>query len=562
MNKLIKYYCLSIIFLSSCAHIAAPDGGPPDKTPPAIVSVSPADKTLNFDGDEIVIEFDKYMNNNSVNESIFIIPELKLNFDWSGKELTVELADKPDTNTTYALSLGTGYSDYYGNKPAESFTLVFSTGSRIDSGSIKGFLQDRKPDDIDVYAYRIDGMNPDTLNMMATKAEYRTQVGSSGAFSFMALKNGKYRVLAVRDQFRDGIYTEGVDGFGTCTADIDVKQDSVPVISLKIGSPVDKIRPKLNDAESVKNRIVLACLDEKPDSLTLSNNSFILTDSTGTDTIRIISAVMNKSAVGCAELIAASGLDTAKTWKLTAVNSGSFVIKDSSGNAMDDSSNFRYFKAIGETDYPKPQISTMPFRDSSQQVTRTGPFNFPLSTPVSADVVYNRIGFIGLKDSSAVDYDLIMYFDNIITLMPKKPLDHDQWYRINIDFRDLAGILGVKSKDTTYRLDFKTEDTRSYAKVSGILKDSSHYGGNYFIVLESADSKFRRTVNVLGGGNWAFEEVPPGEYQIEVFCDTDRNSAYSYGNVYPFRFSEPFSRLKQSVTVKPRWNVEDIRIVF
>ncbi len=562
MSKIIKYYILICIFLAACARPLPPSGGPPDKTPPVIASSYPESNRLNYNEGYVSFEFSKYMNNNSVIENIYIIPDIKVSYDWSGKELEIEFDEVPDTNTTYAVTLGTEYSDYLGNKPEESYTLVFSTGSKIDSGSIRGIIQDKNPSGVELYAYRLDDINPDTLNPTATMAGYRSQAGTNGNFGFMALKDGKYRIMAVRDALRDGIYSEGADDFGAYTQDITVRQDTVPVISMKIGGKIDKVKPKLYNAESYKSRIIRAYFDEKPDSLTINKNSFLLTDTTGRDTIAILSACISFAEQNCVELFCSVPLDTAKKWKLAALADGPAVIKDSAGNSVDDTANIAYLSAVGDIDYPKPEISRMPFRDSSGSVSRFNAIDFILSAPVDASNIINRVKFIKLQDSTAVDFDLIMFFDNVISLKPRKPLENDQWYGISIDMMKISDFFGTAAPDTVYMLRFKTEDTRNYGRISGTLTDSSKLGGDIFLILESADSKTRRILNAGPGGKWEFESLPPGDYLIEIFCDTDKNGVYTYGNAFPFKFAEPFKKLKDVLSLKPRWNIDDIKIVF
>ena len=88
-NKFNLMISLLILFAYSCANIQAPSGGPPDKTPPVVETISPLNKTLNFAESKIILQFDKYMNKNSVTENIYILPSAKMKFDWSGKKLAI-----------------------------------------------------------------------------------------------------------------------------------------------------------------------------------------------------------------------------------------------------------------------------------------------------------------------------------------------------------------------------------------------------------------------------------------------------------------------------------------
>ena len=106
--------CLIALFWApSCANIIPPAGGPRDTLPPVILSVLPADSTLNFNSDRIVIEFDEYVDLQDVQNNILFAPTFERNPEISvkGRTITVRFRDPLEENTTYTLSFGNSIRD-------------------------------------------------------------------------------------------------------------------------------------------------------------------------------------------------------------------------------------------------------------------------------------------------------------------------------------------------------------------------------------------------------------------------------------------------------------------
>lgn len=55
------FYLISIIFITSCASVTSPTGGPRDEIPPTLLTAYPPDQTLNFSTHTITLTFDEYI---------------------------------------------------------------------------------------------------------------------------------------------------------------------------------------------------------------------------------------------------------------------------------------------------------------------------------------------------------------------------------------------------------------------------------------------------------------------------------------------------------------------
>ncbi len=118
------------------------------------------------------------------------------------------------------------------------------------------------------------------------------------------------------------------------------------------------------------------------------------------------------------------------------------------------------------------------------------------------------------------------------------------------------------AKDSLINLNFLTQDQRKYSQIGGTLADSSLCDGPYYVILKAKSGNKAITAKVADGGSWEFKALPVGIYSFEIFCDSDGNGIYSFGNASPFEFGERFSAIEQEIEVKARWEVENIKLIF
>lgn len=114
-NSLLKiarslFYTFSgISLIYGCASIGpGPQGGPKDKTPPKVLSMTPKNLTRNFKAKKIIIQFDEYFKLTdqykqfSISPDVEVMPTLKI----KDKSLEITFTDSLEKNTTYTLNFG------------------------------------------------------------------------------------------------------------------------------------------------------------------------------------------------------------------------------------------------------------------------------------------------------------------------------------------------------------------------------------------------------------------------------------------------------------------------
>jgi len=145
-----KYIQFSVIIalallLSGCATRGAPGGGPPDKTGPEVVRTFPPADSVLVDSllQYIEIEFSEPVLEGPFSQSLFVSPPLPFEIDWRDADVVrLMLQDTLRPQQTYVITIGAGTTDERDNKMKSSYSFAFSTGRKIDQGSINGKIYD------------------------------------------------------------------------------------------------------------------------------------------------------------------------------------------------------------------------------------------------------------------------------------------------------------------------------------------------------------------------------------------------------------------------------------
>ena len=225
-KKLSKYIPLipaalvlgAMMFPSGCANTTTPpSGGPKDTIPPVLVKTAPLPGTVNVPTHKTQIKFtfDEYVVVKDP-ANIFLSPPLEKRpkYRLSGKSLIVSFESDLDSNTTYTLDITGAIGDNNEGNMFEGFTLVFSTGERIDSMCVTGLVQDCN-----------------TLNPIkgATVLLYKDAADSAvflhrpnaaaktddwGFFSIRNIQDTVYRVYAIKDANGNNIYEPDQESIG------------------------------------------------------------------------------------------------------------------------------------------------------------------------------------------------------------------------------------------------------------------------------------------------------------------------------------------------------------
>ena len=224
-----------MIFSHSCANTtSAPSGGPKDTIPPVITEIYPELGMTNIPvhGTKIEVKFNEYVQVKDP-KSLFLSPPLEKTpkYKLKGKGVVITFENDLDSNKTYTLDLTNAIADNNEGNMYPGFTLVFSTGDKIDSMMVTGTVRDCNTLD------PIKGATVMLYKDLADSAIFLTRPDAAvktddwGFFCLRNIQDTVYRLYAIIDENNNNKYeaeTEKVAFFDTIFRPSIKVNDSIP----------------------------------------------------------------------------------------------------------------------------------------------------------------------------------------------------------------------------------------------------------------------------------------------------------------------------------------------
>ena len=241
MKKFLYISCLALA-IAGCARMGQPDGGWYDDDPPKVIGCIPEDQATNVSAKKITIMFDEYIKlTDATNKVIVSPPQLEVpDIKAAGKKIVVALQDSLMENTTYTIDFSDAISDNNENNPMGSYTYSFSTGEKIDTFEVSGYVLDAS--NLEPIKGIMVGLYNDLADSaFKTKPMLRvSRTDSRGHFVVKGVALGTYRAYALQDADGDFRFSQKSEmiGFSNQTFEPgskpDVRTDTVWRDSLHI----------------------------------------------------------------------------------------------------------------------------------------------------------------------------------------------------------------------------------------------------------------------------------------------------------------------------------------
>lgn len=557
--SLLRVYLLTLLCFR-CAGELPPSGGPIDTVPPKIAATYPEQNTVNFSDNKIILEFDKYVEETSVEGSVFVSPSLGLlEFDWSGKRAEIHFSEKPRPNTTYVVNVGTDVVDTRNrNRMDRAYNLAFSTGGSIDSGSISGRVYDDQPGGVMIFAYHLDSLSRRTIDPSVEKPQYLTQTGKEGSFSLTHLSLGVYRLFAVRDEYKNLLYDIGVDQIGICQKDVvvDSNRPSIEKVDFQL-TKEDTTRPQLFTATAPNRSHVVLHFSKPLDPKRFDRNAFSIVDTLTGEPLQTRDGFVDLQNLSSIVLVTSE--QKPQIGYRVAVGS----VFDTTGNALNSKSNSATFAGVSLPDSSGPRIVTISIGDSARQI----PFDARIELCFNDVVKRQDIekGF-SLFDSSGVRVSGVFQWETsaAVGFVPRTELQSRVWYRLRLPLNTVRDLAGNHGKDSVIVRRFETVDKNQFGSLEGEVTDETGSKVQVAIILRAreVDERDRRVfeARLLGSGKFQIPRIAEGSYIVNAFRDDNNNGKYSFGKPFPFQPSELFAFYPDTVKVRARWPVEGVVI--
>lgn len=556
-RKLNTALILSCLALFSCARQIPPTGGPPDKKPPEIINTVPSQSAVRVPVEtSIELEFSEKIDRDTFAEAIFISPDPggELRFKHKGQKAQIVLPKALLSDRTYVVTVGTDLRDNHNVAMAESFTLAFSTGDSIDRGEIAGRVFTDKPQGILLWAYILpDSADSTVIDPKQRGGDYVTQAGVKGEYRIPFIAGGKYRVFAVNDQARNGIYDPVEDQIGVPDRDVEIMAEQLRVGNLDFRlTQEDTIRPGLSSASLVNNSMIEVRFDEEmkiPDSLWVDHFSLF---NTATKTFVALKDATVFPLDHKLFYIHTDLLDSVVSLVLEAKN-----VADLTGNVIDTAFAKYEFGGTAKQDTIRPKILRFSPEDSSTGITLDQQIRLIFSEwmlqPDSAIGLTVRI-----TDTSRAGVPGKLVWQNPFELafQPDTTWRSRTRYYIEIDRSQIRDLAGNALFDTLAIRTFTTLNVDTLSAISGTLETTIDLPDSVMIFMKAKQvegDKNERELWLKSPGAFEFGGLLPGVYLIEGFFDTTPNQKYDFGQAFPFTRSERFFVYPDSIKIRSRW---------
>lgn len=277
---------LAALLVAGCANRGVgPQGGPKDETPPKILKESPVNGSTMWQGNQLVLTFDEYLQlNDASNQIIMSPPQQKPPVVKAvGKRVLVSFEQPLRDSTTYIIDFGSAICDNNEKNPVSGYTFAFATGPVIDTLQISGTVINAE--DLNPVSGLCVGVHYDLSDSAVLKMPFAgiARTDAKGEFCVRNLRPGSYRLYALDDVSKDFVYQPGeriafLDTvFVPSVRDSVVvpKQDTVPALAADSLSdaPADSLSDTPVETDTVRVRKMFTIEDllgkNKSDSMPL-----------------------------------------------------------------------------------------------------------------------------------------------------------------------------------------------------------------------------------------------------------------------------------------------------
>jgi hypothetical protein len=571
----------SLLLIAACASQRPPTGGPEDKVPPHVIGIYPDSNAVRFAGTKLRFKFDKYISHSSLPEASFIsptVPASEIDFDWSGKEVELKFEKPFKPNRTYSITLTNALKDLRGNSLAKPYTRAFSTGDKIDTGSVAGIVfnaESRVAQGVTILAYLCTAtgsqgdsvvIKADTLNPSKAKPDYISQTAIDGRFELRFLKAGHYKLFAITDADRSLVYKIGSDDFAVTPTPFVTIDSTVQTIPFRL-SHEDTTKIEFTSAEAVSYQMFRVRADRPLVMDSLQTEKFFVYDSTAKKPVQLLGFYTQQDqSKGFFMFIAA-----AET--LAEKHNYEFVARSlyAAASGLTPKAHIGFTGGSSQPDTAK-LFARLAIADSAKSVFA---FDQEKALDVEFTTLVNRASVddaIQLSKSDGKNYQPIKiktWFqdDKKIRLVPESGFELAGWYRIQIQNGKLKDVFGKAGVDTVLVRHFGIIGRDDMADMEGEVIDTakSKSAKSYIITAEHLDQKKLFSVKVdktTAAKSFVLPNLPEGTYLVRAFRDDDSSGTWSAGRAFPYQPPEPFVILPDTIRIRKRWTVENIKIDF
>jgi hypothetical protein len=519
-----------------------PSGGPASTVQPSVVSSTPAAGAVNVPlTSRIQIQLADWVDISSFNRALSITPdpEGRVEFNWRGRTVDIELPEPLSENATYILTLDTGVRTWRGVTLRDPITIAFSTGPVINRGALRGRVvgadRGRPVAGIDIYAYAApDSAAPPSLDR---RPDYRTQTGQDGTFRLEHLAEQPYYVVAVEDLNRNRRVDAGErrasPPTGVLMADTTDRVPERPwVVPLEDPRPAELVRVRSLSDRRIAARFSRGVQLGDPDPGTWALSS---TDGP----VRIQHVYLHPDDPQRVTLVTDAPLaevehtltpgEVVDSLGVPAVRSPVAFLPV----ATPDTARLRFEAFVedaGTTDdghilVPPDAFPSLQFSEPATE--------YSIASMIRAE-----------RDGLSRPFEVRTRDGVTMEIVPDPPLEPGSVLAISVSPPDA---------DTTYVQVFQWMSDRDFGSLAGVVAPPDKTATVIVEVFRGEDRHPVQRVTADSSGAFRAGQLPPHHYRVRAFADFDGSGRWSPGSVDPYLLPEPITWSSDTLRVRARW---------
>lgn len=545
----------SLLFLLHCAEVAPPPGGEEDKQPPIVIETSPVNGAINVTpGREIIFWFSEGIVRPASTRPVFIAPRQKQppEISWKSDRLVVKLAEPFDSNQTYVVTLTSEIADWRRNKLDSTVTIAFSTGEKIDSGAVSGFILTNGNSKSGILAglYEVPLAGTE-IEYDSVYPAYLSQSATDGSFRFRFLPEKTFQLIAFEDINRSETYNHKEEPFATSDRNIEIGGTrSLDGLYLELSNPAG-VEPALVSASFTVDGLIRIRLNTKLQLGYLKDNLNGI----------LLSLKSNPSQTYNAQALLESHQDTSSVLNVFTrlLDTGSYIITvpyDSTAAALTFDS-----LTVGEKKDKSAPLILEFSPDDRAHFKKDIEMAVLFSEPVDRTKLTSGT-FVLMNDAGQTVIVQSNWSDPFHLAFHSEELEEGRNYTMNMAEFEIADLAGNLLGDSIQSFSFSVLDTDSLGSVSGTVLVEVPNKTNSVKKLSFTSISGKESYDIKVPDHNFTTELPAGKYLMAGFLDDNNNGRRDVGSVRPYSFAETFTRSADTISVRARFETTGIGFTF
>lgn len=583
-NKIYYLFVLILLFASCANRGIGPQGGPKDSIPPRPLFSDPEMGALNFQGKQIAVTFDEYLELDNVMTNLMMSPpqttppEVKAR----GKRLIIRFQDTLRENTTYTIDLGDAVCDYREKVPLHGYSFYFSTGDQIDTLEYSGRVFEAES--MNPVSGVLVGIHSNLADSAFEKEPFLrvAKTDSAGIFRVRNMHEGSYRIYALDDVSRDYRLTVSealafADDpitvhpqtnspvpdsiFYSALTDTVQGNDTVRIDSLSTENPIGQAPalPVLYLFKDVQQKLYMQR------ALRPERHKIQIYFSSSPDSLAEVKATAD--TLNYITRFSPHG-DTITVWLMDSMS----ILQDSlffetRYRRTDSLYRLEWNMDTVRAIWRAPRMSAKA-KEAQERKDRNRRLELKSNARKDFDI-YDTLWLASSTPLASIEKDSIHLFERIDTILKPHAFEiaeHDSFpmkiaflsnlepnkkYELKVDSAALYDIYGVTHIAGSFPLQLKALTDYSTLRV----KLSPSYQHMRIQVLNNKDEVVRELPASEEGA--LFEYLKPDTYYLRCYEDKDNNGKWTTGSWAEKRQPEPVYYFPEKIQTKSNWDFEE-----